>query len=413
VNCHLSPSSNQPLRGEVRLTGSKSESNRLLVLQAFYPSITLSNLSNADDVRFMQRALGSPDAPEVDIHHAGTAMRFLTAYFSVYPNREVLLTGSHRMKERPIGILVEALRDLGAKIAYAGEEGFPPLRIHGSVFSKHKVQLPAEVSSQYISALLLIAPSLEKGLEVELIGKITSRPYLEMTLKLLERIGVNTSFEGQHITVNPLSEVQQMTLAVESDWSAASYYYSLVALSPAGSELHLSVLREDSLQGDRVLADLYTAFGVETVFQTDGVLLRKTGPHKASFEADLKDAPDIAQTLAVTCFGLGMACDMEGLHTLPIKETDRLAAMKTELEKFGAEVRITDKSLHLAASLGQFSTASGVEVETYHDHRMAMAFAPLGLKTGFTIKEAMVVSKSYPDFWKDWAALGLDAQLEE
>lgn len=317
------------------------------------------------------------------------------------------------MKERPIGILVDALRDLGADIAYAGEEGFPPLRIRGSVLNKNKVQLPAEVSSQYISALLLIAPSLEEGLEVELIGKITSRPYLEMTLKLLERIGVNSSFEGQHITVKPLAEAQRKTIAVESDWSAASYYYSLVALSPIGSELHLSVLREDSLQGDRVLAQLYTAFGVETTFQADGVLLRKSSPHKASFEADLKDAPDIAQTLAVSCFGMGMSCDMSGLHTLPIKETDRLAAMKTELEKFGAQVRITENSLHLAASSGHFSRASGVEVETYHDHRMAMAFAPLGLKTGFTITDALVVSKSYPDFWEDWAALGLDLRLKE
>ncbi len=400
------------LKGRVRLTGSKSESNRLLILQAFYSNLELTNLSNADDVRFMQRALSSPDAPEVDIHHAGTAMRFLTAFLATQNGREVVLTGSHRMKERPIGILVEALRSMGAQIDYVGEEGFPPLKITGKALTQKQVQIPAKVSSQYISALLLIAPSLPEGLEIELIGEITSRPYLEMTLSLLERIGVGTHFEGQRIRVEPQADIAVQSQAVESDWSAASYYYSLIALSPVGSQMHLSVLREDSLQGDRVLAELYEAFGVVTRYEDQGVLLSKEREANSVFEADLKDAPDIAQTLAVSCLGLGMRCDMTGLHTLPIKETDRLAAMKTELEKFGAEVEITDRSLHLKAFEGDLSTVQQVDIETYHDHRMAMAFAPLCQKAKMRILEAGVVSKSYPDFWKDWAALGLWVEEE-
>ena len=413
VSSLLEPTLNHILQGEIRLTGSKSESNRLLILQAFYPDLKLTNLSNADDVRFMQRALQNPEAAEIDIHHAGTAMRFLTAFQAVQQDKQVLLTGSPRMKERPIGILVEALRELGARIEYVGEEGFPPLKIWGKSLSEKQVALPARISSQYISALLLIAPSLPMGLQVELIGEITSLPYLQMTLTLLERVGVTTRFQGQIIQVEPLAQVNPMTLSVESDWSAASYYYSLMALSPEGSELKLSVLRQDSLQGDRVLTDLYTAFGVESEFKDDGVILRKTGPSNTSFSADLKHAPDIAQTLAVTCLGLRISCDLTGLHTLPIKETDRLAAMKKELEKFGAAVRITDESLHLQSFQGEWKKNDPVPIETYHDHRMAMAFAPLGVCCSLRILEADVVSKSYPDFWEDWKSLGLSVQLQE
>ena len=413
MNCLLRPAKNFTIQGSVQLTGSKSESNRLLILQAFYSELELINLSNADDVRFMQRALTDSSASEIDIHHAGTAMRFLTAFQAVQSNREVLLTGSPRMKERPIAVLVEALRGMGAQIDYAGEEGFPPLLIRGKELSKNQVTMPAGISSQYISALLLIAPSLPSGLYLELVGEITSLPYLKMTLALLERIGVRTEFKGQSIRVEPLKFAQATTLAVESDWSGASYYYGLVALSPIGSSIELSVLRADSLQGDRVLANLYEAMGVETVFQGDGIILKKVRAANSSFEADLKDAPDIAQTIAVSCLGLGMSCDLHGLHTLPIKETDRLVAMKTELEKFGAEVRITNKSLHLQAFRGEWNHEVPVRIETYHDHRMAMAFAPLGLLCPLCILEADVVSKSYPDFWKDWKSLGLSVELQE
>ena len=387
------------------ITGSKSESNRLLLLQALYPELSIENLSNSDDSVLMQKALRS-DAPTVDIHHAGTAMRFLTAYFASRENREVLLTGSSRMKERPIGILVDALRTLGAEISYQENEGFPPLKIVGKNIDNSQVTLKANVSSQYISALLLIASQLGHGLELTLDGKITSVPYIKMTLSLLEEIGVNTSFEGQVIKVLPLKEKPLVSsLTVESDWSSASYFYSITALSEEGTELTLSAYKKNSLQGDSVLVDVYKAFGVETTFDKHSITLKKSNVlnSEAIMNLDLANAPDIAQTIAVTAFGLGLECYMVGLHTLKIKETDRLVALKIELEKLGANVNITENSLHLSKS---DKINQGVAIDTYKDHRMAMAFAPLGLKTNININDADVVSKSYPDFWKDLKAIG-------
>ena len=392
-------------QSSITITGSKSESNRLLLLQALYPELSIENLSNSDDSVLMQKALRS-DAPTVDIHHAGTAMRFLTAYFASRENREVLLTGSSRMKERPIGILVDALRTLGAEISYQENEGFPPLKIVGKNIDNSQVTLKANVSSQYISALLLIASQLGHGLELTLDGKITSVPYIKMTLSLLEEIGVNTSFEGQVIKVLPLKEKPLVSsLTVESDWSSASYFYSITALSEEGTEITLSAYKKNSLQGDSVLVDVYKAFGVETTFDKHSITLKKSNVlnSEAIMNLDLANAPDIAQTIAVTAFGLGLECYMVGLHTLKIKETDRLVALKIELEKLGANVNITENSLHLSKS---DKINQGVAIDTYKDHRMAMAFAPLGLKTNININDADVVSKSYPDFWKDLKAIG-------
>ncbi|GAB5565380.1 MAG: 3-phosphoshikimate 1-carboxyvinyltransferase [Winogradskyella sp.] len=389
----------------VAITGSKSESNRLLLLQTLYPDIKIKNLSNSDDSVLMKKALLSNEHI-VDIHHAGTAMRFLTAYFSINDGREVLLTGSSRMKERPIQILVEALRALGADIDYVENVGFPPLKIKGKKLDKSKVTLKANVSSQYISALLLIASKLENGLELNLDGKITSVPYIKMTLALLNQIGIETSFEGNIITVKPvIKSVESQTLTVESDWSSVSYFYSVVALSNLGTELTLSSYKKGSLQGDSVLAQIYQQFGVETTFKDNTVTLRKSSivNRELSIELDLSNAPDIAQTISVTAFGLGVECYLSGLHTLKIKETDRLVALKTELEKFGGKVIITDKTLHLKSSE---DIRPNVSVATYNDHRMAMAFAPLGLKTSLFIEDANVVSKSYPDFWKDFSSIG-------
>lgn len=392
-------------QSSITITGSKSESNRLLLLQALYPELSIENLSNSDDSVLMQKALRS-DAPTVDIHHAGTAMRFLTAYFASRENREVLLTGSSRMKERPIGILVDALRTLGAEISYQENEGFPPLKIVGKNIDNSQVTLKANVSSQYISALLLIASQLGHGLELTLDGKITSVPYIKMTLSLLEEIGVNTNFEGQVIKVLPLKEKPLVSsLTVESDWSSASYFYSITALSEEGTEITLSAYKKNSLQGDSVLVDVYKAFGVETTFDKHSITLKKSNVlnSEAIMNLDLANAPDIAQTIAVTAFGLGLECYMVGLHTLKIKETDRLVALKIELEKLGANVNITENSLHLSKS---DKINQGVAIDTYKDHRMAMAFAPLGLKTNININDADVVSKSYPDFWKDLKAIG-------
>ncbi|WP_396602129.1 3-phosphoshikimate 1-carboxyvinyltransferase [Algibacter sp. R77976] len=387
----------------VQITGSKSESNRLLLLQALFPEFKLENVSNSDDSNLMTNAL-STQSEVVDIHHAGTAMRFLTAYFSIKEGRETILTGSKRMKERPIKILVEALQELGAEISYEENEGFPPIKIKGSKLTKNKVSLKANVSSQYISALLLIASKLENGIELTLEGEITSVPYINMTLSLLDEIGVESSFIGNTITVKPKTESSKpKTLTVESDWSSASYYFSIAALSEVGTEITLSSYKENSLQGDSALVGIYKHFGVSTVFNQNALTLKKETSNTEPLTLDLKNAPDIAQTIAVTCFALGMPCDLTGLHTLKIKETDRLVALKTEIEKLGGEVKITDKSLHLSASK---DIKSMVPIATYNDHRMAMAFAPLALKTAIIIEDAMVVSKSYPTFWDDLESIG-------
>ena len=387
----------------IQITGSKSESNRLLLLQALYPSITLSNVSNSDDSQLMTKALAST-SNVIDIHHAGTAMRFLTAFLAVQEGKEVVITGSKRMKERPIKILVEALQALGAHITYTENEGVPPLKIVGKKLNAHKVSLKANVSSQYISALLLIASKLENGLELTLEGEITSIPYINMTLSLLDEIGVDTTFKNNVITVKPkLDALKTTNLTVESDWSSASYYFSLAALSDIGTEITLSSYKQNSLQGDSTLVDIYKNFGVETHFNKNSVVLKKVAAHHSTLTLDLKNAPDIAQTIAVSCFALGMSCDLTGLHTLKIKETDRLVALKTEIEKLGGFVDITDKSLHLKAST---TIKNMVSIATYNDHRMAMAFAPLALKTDLVIEAPDVVSKSYPTFWEDLQSIG-------
>lgn len=394
-------------QSSIKITGSKSESNRLLLLQALYPEFKLKNVSNSDDSNLMTNALSS-QSDIIDIHHAGTAMRFLTAYFSIQEGRTVTLTGSKRMKERPIKILVEALKDLGADISYAENEGFPPIVIKGKKLTKSKVALKANVSSQYISALLLIASKLENGLELTLEGDITSIPYIKMTLSLLDEIGVETSFEDSVIKVKPVASSQKLVtnnqdLIVESDWSSASYYFSIAAISEVGTEITLSSYKENSLQGDSALVEIYKHFGVTSIFNGNSITLKKEHVNLKPLHLNLKNAPDIAQTIAVTCFALGIACDLTGLHTLKIKETDRLVALKVEIEKLGGQVDITDKSLHLSPSN---SIKSLISIATYNDHRMAMAFAPLALKTSIIIEDAAVVSKSYPTFWNDLKSIG-------
>lgn len=398
MKLQLSAPPSNLLKQNIQITGSKSESNRSLLLQALYPNISINNVSNSDDAGVMRKGLQISNG-EVDIHHAGTAMRFLTGYFASQEGKEVTLTGSKRMTERPVKVLVDALRSLGAAIGYVKNEGYPPIHIVGKKLNKSTVSLPANISSQYISSLLLIAPSLENGLELELIGKITSVPYINMTLGLLSEIGVESSFEGNLIKVSPKKAVANTTLVVESDWSSASYFYSIVALCEVGTEITLSSYKKNSLQGDSVLAEIYTDFGVETVFSQNEVVLKKVkNCEHASVNYDLANAPDIAQTIAVTCFGLAMGCHLTGLHTLKIKETDRLEALHTELSKLGAAISVTDKDLTLEPSE---YIKSGVAIDTYNDHRMAMAFGPLALKTKILINDAEVVSKSYPDYWSD------------
>ena len=391
----------KPINGTIQITGSKSESNRLLILQQFFQNLQIKNLGNSDDAQYMQKALASK-SELVDIHHAGTAMRFLTAYFSVAEGRETILTGSKRMKERPIKLLIDALKSLGADISYLENEGYPPIKITGKKLSNNKVTINGNVSSQYISALLLIAPSLENGLEITFEGKVTSIPYINMTLGLLTELGIENSWKENVVKVSATESINDKTATVESDWSSASYYYSLAALSET-AKITLNSYKQNSLQGDSVLSEIYQHFGVKTTFVDNSIVLEKGEINNLkTLSVDLKNAPDIAQTIAVTCFGLGVACDLTGLHTLKIKETDRLEALKSELTKLGAEIEVTDKSLHLKAST---KINNDVLIKTFDDHRMAMAFAPLLLKTSLEIEDANVVSKSYPDFWKDIAQL--------
>lgn len=387
----------------ITISGSKSETNRLLVLQKILGQVTLINASDSDDSRVMQSALQSAEKT-IDIHHAGTAMRFLTAYFSVTPDREVVLTGSERMKQRPIGILVEALRTLGAEITYLEREGYPPLQIKGKCLKGGKVSLPANISSQYISALLLIAPSLEKGLQLFLRGNITSQPYLNMTLSVLKKLGTQVHANQNEIGVSAIESTQPMVFEVESDWSSASYFYSMVALAPIGTRVRLSHYMPHSLQGDAALVEIYQKLGVKTEFlPSSEVVLQKVSGAEDTVQLNLMDTPDIAQTIAVTCLGLGVKCKLEGLHTLKIKETDRLAALHCELGKFGAEVSVTQDSLRLEP-INELK--ENVCIDTYQDHRMAMAFAPLALRIPMTIREAEVVSKSYVCFWEDLEKIG-------
>jgi len=382
----------------IKISGSKSESNRLLILQSFYRDLELLNLSDSDDTKHLEAALIS-NKSIVDIGHAGTAMRFLTAYFSVNEGKEVVLTGSERMQNRPIKILVDALLSLGADISYTDKEGYPPLKIKGKKITKNRVQIHGNVSSQYISALLLIAPILENGLEIELVGKVTSVPYIEMTLALLGQLKIQTNWVENVIQITAKKNIEPKAIVVESDWSSASYFYSLVALSPGGTNLKLSSYSKNSLQGDSSLVETYKHFGVTTTFDGHSIILSKDKvASKDPLILNLVNSPDLAQTIAVTCFGLGIACDLTGLHTLKIKETDRLVALQNELDKLGATIKVTEDSLHLKPSL---KINKNIAIKTYDDHRMAMAFAPLALKVPIIIQNANVVTKSFTSFWED------------
>jgi 3-phosphoshikimate 1-carboxyvinyltransferase len=393
-------------KSRITISGSKSETNRLLLLKALYPNIVIENASNSDDSEVMKSALTSNNQT-IDVQHAGTAMRFLTAYFASQEGKTITLTGSSRMKERPIKILVDALKQLGATIEYLEKEGFPPIKITGQKLTVSKISLQANVSSQYISALLLIAPSLQNGMELKLIGEITSFSYIKMTLELLQEIGVETSFIDKTIVVKPKTQnPTQKTIVVESDWSSASYLYSIIALSEVGTQIELSSFKENSLQGDAVLAKIYQQMGVETHYKKGNITLIKNSKIiNQNINLNLNSAPDIAQTIAVTAFGLGISCELTGLQTLKIKETDRLEALQNELSKLGAIISISNDSLKIESSK---SINSNQKIATYNDHRMAMAFAPLALKTTLNIENAAVVSKSYPNFWNDLEHIGFE-----
>ena len=391
------------LHGNINISGSKSESNRLLTLRAYTSFFNINNLSDSDDTKTMISSLKS-DKEEINIGHAGTAMRFLTSYYSSILNSSKILTGSSRMKERPILILVEALNNLGADIEYIDKKGYPPIKINGKLIYGNEIALPADVSSQYISSLMMLGVSINQGLKIKLSTKITSLPYIYMTKKIIERIGGIVDIKPDEIIIKQLVSNKIPDQIVESDWSSASYFYSLVALSDS-SDITLSSFFNNSIQGDSRIVDIYKQFGVETKFLNDKIYLKKNNIDLPdSISINLRDNPDLAQTIVVTCLGLGVNCKLEGLHTLKLKETDRLLALKREIEKFEVDyVTISNQSITLK---NNSKLKSGVSINTYDDHRMAMSFAPLSIINPIIVVNPEVVSKSYLNFWNDLRSIG-------
>lgn len=396
----------------VKLPLSKSESNRALIISALTSGVELPRqVADCDDTDVMLAALERTTGP-VNIGAAGTAMRFLTAYYSVTPGAQITLDGSERMRQRPIGELVNALRSLGADIEYLGKEGFPPLGIRGRMIEGGEVEIPASVSSQFISALLMVGPTMTKGLTLRLTGRIISKPYIYMTLEMMEQAGAQVDFDEntQTITVKPGKYTRQLP-PVEADWSAASYWFEIAAIS--AEPIALEGLRKKSLQGDSAVKELFTVTGLEATWD-DGLLnLRLTPDAGARLELDLTDTPDLTQTLAVTCCMLGLPFRFSGVESLKIKETDRLAALQMELSKLGFILEVEEPGILLWRGVRYEPEGEEIEpIQTYDDHRMAMAFAPAAIfSPGLQINNCEVVSKSYPRFWNDLRTAGFT--LEE
>ncbi len=390
----------------IKLPTSKSISNRLLLLNALsYSPFEIKNLSDSDDTKVMLEVLNS-NSTTFDIGAAGTSMRFLTAFLSKVVG-EWVLTGSERMKQRPIGVLVDALRKLGAKIEYVEKEGYPPLRIFGSALKGGDINLPGNISSQYISALLMIAPQVENGMTIHLEGDIISRPYIDLTLNLMEEYGVKGFWHDDKTIIIPEANYKPKQMTVEADWSAASYWYEIVALN-AGLEVVLQGLSRNSLQGDSKVLDIYSKLGVVSKFTRKGLTLSSNGTTPKLFSYNFINQPDLAQTVVVTCCLLNVPFSFTGLQTLKIKETDRINALITELGKLGFKLTTNDiDTLEWDGKKDDISTAKPVAIDTYEDHRMAMAFAPVASRfSSVIIKNSGVVSKSYPQFWEDLARVG-------
>lgn len=398
---------NKNIEGNIYITGSKSESNRLLILKYLYPNIiTINNLSNSDDTNILKKYLEKKHTL-INVGHAGTTIRFLIAYFSIKCNDEIIITGSNRMKERPILKLVESLIFLGANIKYLENIGYPPIKIKKSNIQGGLVKIDAKISSQYISALMLIGSSLEKGLEIEMLGNITSLPYINMTFCLLKKIGINILWEKNKIKIFKTIIKNKYTFNVESDWSSASYYYSLAALSD-NCNLNINNFYINSIQGDSYIKKIFKIFfGINTIFNNNKITLIKSKNYikPKLINLNLIDNPDIAQTIAVTCFLLKIKCKLSGLGTLKVKETDRLYALKKELKKIGCDTEITSNTFTILNFL-DIKNNKDLFIETYEDHRMAMSFSIISLLRPLNIYNYNVVSKSYPNFWSDLKKIG-------
>lgn len=408
---HYRLSAPSAIKATIQLPASKSISNRALIINALAESnCTPNNLSDCDDTRVMIKAL-TQDEETIDIMAAGTAMRFLTAYLSVTPG-ERIITGTARMQQRPIQILVNALRELGAEISYTNNEGFPPLHIKGVELKGNEITLKGNVSSQYISALLMIGPALKNGLMLHLSGEIISRPYINLTLQLMQDFGAKAAWtSSDSISVAP-QPYTSIPFTVESDWSAASYWYQIAALSPK-TEIELLGLFRNSYQGDSRGAEVFSRLGITTEFTTKGVKLKKTGKAPERLEEDFIDIPDLAQTFVVTCALMNIPFRFTGLQSLKIKETDRIAALKNELKKLGYVIKEENDSI-LMWNGERCEPEETPVIATYEDHRMAMAFAPAIIcHPTMQIADPQVVTKSYPGYWKDLKQAGFQIINED
>ncbi len=383
---------------DIQLPSSKSISNRALIINALaYSPYDIQNLSDCDDTQVTVKALESNDTT-FDIGAAGTAMRFLTAFLSKTVG-EWIITGSERMKNRPIKLLVDALNSLGARIEYLGKEGCPPLKIYGSAIMGGEIELAGGVSSQYISALMMIAPYMVNGLKITLKGNVISVPYIHMTMQMMKEFGVEVSFDKNIIDIRPQTYMP-VPFTVESDWSAASYWYETLSITGKG-EISLKGLYKNSTQGDSKIAILFENLGVATEYTSKGVILTSTENYAKEFTYDFVDQPDMAQTFAVCCCMNGIPFHFKGVQSLKIKETDRTAALINELKKVGF-VLFEPQESELAWNGEKTEIATNINIKTYEDHRMAMAFAPVAIKIPLSIEEPHVVSKSYPSFWDDF-----------
>lgn len=394
---------------EIELPISKSLSNRIILISQLSGNKNrMGGVSKAQDTIVLQEALQSfnHESGEVyDVKHAGTAMRFLTAFFAMQDGIQIL-TGSQRLKQRPIGVLVDALIKLGANIDYLEREGHPPLKIGKGHLTGGELDIQGDISSQFISALLLIGPYLERGLRLNFIGTVVSRPYIDMTINTMRQFGAEVTWKGSTVHIKNKDYVIK-EYNVEADWTSASYWYQVVAFSKQ-AKLKLLNLQKDSIQGDRVVKDIYEHFNVKTEFGEDGITIEKEGStNNRSFKYDFLECPDLAQTLAVTCAGLGITAQLNGLNTLKIKETDRIEALKVELEKLGLKCTSSEESLKIGNQLSN----NPISVCTYTDHRMAMSFAPLAMVLDYiTLDDLEVVKKSYPTFWEHMEKVGFKVQ---
>ena len=395
-----------PSNIEINLNSSKSESNRLLIIKSLSDdNIKLSNLSKANDTILLNKLIKLNSNSIWDAEDAGTTMRFLTSYLALQKEK-VILTGTERMKKRPIKILVDALEEIGAKIEYQEKKGYPPLIINKKISqNKNSISIRGDISSQYISSLLMIAPILKNGLIIKIISPFYSKPYVMMTLNLMKKFGIKYDLSEDSISINN-QEYKSGSYKVESDWSAASYWYSFISINKKLKEIKLKGLREHSFQGDQVIKKIMTLFNVETLYDKDGIILRKKDFDCDYLELDFKDCPDLAQTVLVVAAFHKVKLKLYGVESLKIKETDRLKAMSNELKKIGVNFYDYNGVWTLDKRNNEFSNEASIE--TYKDHRMAMAFAPLASEINITINNPDVVNKSYPSFWEDMKKAGYD-----